>query len=403
MSVEYLKKSYVQKRQNLRFLKLIHETFSSVGYQPALALDVGGADGYVASKIKEFYPLCAVINLDINEEFIRHGKRLYPHVEHIHADFLEWHTDLRFDFVASSNVFHWFGENWDRAVEKVFSLLEEGGWFFLHQGGRWTYFPLYETAGRIFKHLFGKDIDYNRKLFYPTQRRLLGELSRKGLKVLFHEKRIETQDYTRGELYKSFAVAGLNVFLEEIEDKDRKEVFKEVFLQKCEEDDIPVFAVRHYCVVRKPLLSLEIREGSKEEIVSLLEEVDGEFYPPLTERNSSIEDYLRDVSPERIFVAYHPVYGVVGCACVRKKLLPFTSAPVFYLSTIAVKRAFRRLGVAEKLYERLLKEYPVLYTRTWSSNEAHQNLLRKFGFKKVYVVENDRGQGIHTEYYMKDG
>jgi len=138
-------------------------------------------------------------------------------------------------------------------------------------------------------------------------------------------------------------------------------------------------------------------------IVSLLEEVDGEFYPPLTERNSSIEDYLRDVSPERIFVAYHPVYGVVGCACVRKKLLPFTSAPVFYLSTIAVKRAFRRLGVAEKLYERLLKEYPVLYTRTWSSNEAHQNLLRKFGFKKVYVVENDRGQGIHTEYYMKDG
>ena len=45
------------------------------------------------------------------------------------------------------------------------------------------------------------------------------------------------------------------------------EVFKEVFLQKCEEDDIPVFAVRHYCVVRKPLLSLEIREGSKEEVV----------------------------------------------------------------------------------------------------------------------------------------
>ncbi len=402
MNAEYLEKRYVQKRQNLRFLRLIQEMLFSFDYQPALALDIGGADGYLAGRIKELYPSCAVINLDINREFISQGRSIYPEVHHVHADFLEWKTDLRFDLIISSNVFHWFGTSWHRAIEKVYELLEEGGWFFLHQGGKWTYLPLYETARRVFNHLSGKDIDYTKKLFYPTQKKLLEELSKAGFKVLFHEKRIETQDYTQEELYSSFTVAGLHAFLEEIEDERRKEVFKEVFLKVCEEDDVPVFAVRHYCVMRKPLRSLYIRTGSVDEIVPLLEEVDKEFYPPLTERNSSIGDYLRNVRPDKVFVAWHPVHGIVGCACMGIKSLPFTSAPVPYLSTIAVKKPFRRLDVARRLYGRILDEFPELYTRTWSFNFSHKKLLERFGFKKVYVVENDRGEGVHTEYWARE-
>lgn len=398
--MEYLKKSYVQKRQNLRLLRLIQNMLSSASYGPSFVLDIGGGEGFLAGKIKELYPTCAVVNLDLNEELVRTGRSLYPQVEHICVDFLDWETDWKFDLIVSSNVFHWFGGLWFYAVQKVYDLLEEGGWFFLHQGGRWTYFPLYETARKLFLDMFGKDVDPYRKLFYPTQKKLVSALKKAGFKELVLEKRIETQDYTKRELYESFSVAGLSVFLEEIEEEQQKEIFKVNFIQKCEEDDIPVFAVRHYCVVRKPLVSVSVKEGTKEEILPILEEASEDFFPPLTQRNPSVDDYLKEVSPLRIFVAYHPVYKNVGCACVGRKMLPFTSKPVFYLSTIAVKKSFRRVGVGEKLYREILKVFPELYTRTWSTNQIHKNLLEKLGFEKVYVVENDRGDRIHTEYYM---
>jgi len=70
--------------------------------------------------------------------------------------------------VVSSSVFHWLGKDWHKGVQKVWEMLEEGGWFFLHQGGRWTYYFLYDLAERIYTEMTGEVLKHTEVLFYPT-------------------------------------------------------------------------------------------------------------------------------------------------------------------------------------------------------------------------------------------
>ena len=55
------------------------------------------------------------------------------------------------------------------------------------------------------------------------------------------------------------------------------------------------------------------------------------------------------------------------------------------------------------MYETLFKKYENvdIFTRTWSTNEAHIKILMKFDFEIMSVLKNDRGEGIDTVYFKK--
>ena len=77
--------------------------------------------------------------------------------------------------------------------------------------------------------------------------------------------------------------------------------------------------------------------------------------------------------------------------------------PNIYISTLLVTPCGRGQGLTRKMYEFLFNEYKNanVFTRTWSTNEAHIKILLGFGFETIKVLENDRGNGIDTVYFKK--
>ena len=155
-------------------------------------------------------------------------------------------------------------------------------------------------------------------------------------------------------------------------------------------------------------------------ILQMLREADGEFFPPLSMRSSSTQtelsnleknsngvlNYFEELKKQRFLVA-----------CEDCELLAFVSyreeylnseinedfLPNIYISTLVVKPSARGKGLTYKMYEKLFEEYKGtnIFTRTWSENTAHITILKRFGFDTFKVLENDRGAGIDTVYFIK--
>lgn len=168
------------------------------------------------------------------------------------------------------------------------------------------------------------------------------------------------------------------------------------------------------------ILSPEEQPSVYEEVLEMLTEADGEFLPPLSARCSTTQQDLSGTLESRGSVL--PYFEQLKsqrflCAFEEGKLLGFVSyrkdhtcreirqehLPNIYISTLVVRPAARGRGITSALYSRLFPEYGEgsVFTRTWSTNFAHIRILEKFGFEVFRVLENDRGQGVHTVYFRK--
>jgi N-acetylglutamate synthase-like GNAT family acetyltransferase len=306
--------------------------------------------------------------------------------------------------VVSSNTFHWLGKDWHKSVQKVWEILEEGGWFFLHQGGRWTYYFLYDLAERIYTEITGEVLKHTKFLFYPTLREFKNHLSKHFVVVSAFSDIEFQQEYSLKDLVKSFSVAGARVFTDRLSPKQREE-FLELLSRRAEEEEIPVFGRRLYGVMRKPL-SVEVVPARLEEVESLIEKYEKEFVPPLSERSSaggelgggSLREYISSLLSAKVFAAKKDG-RVIGCLCYKMQMLPFLSKPVPLVSTVIVEKPFRSAGVGRALYQKALNDTKELYVRTWSTNTNHIKLLESLNFQEVYRIENHRGKGIDTVYW----
>ncbi len=149
-------------------------------------------------------------------------------------------------------------------------------------------------------------------------------------------------------------------------------------------------------------------EVYRERVKSLLVEYDKEFVPPLSVRaGGDVLRYCESLLKDRFILA---VKGddVVGFLSFRhgyaSELLERYS-PSNYVTMVIVERGYRRRGIATAMYSELLHNLPkklrlpYVTVRTWSTNYASVKLLEKLGFRRVAVVEDERGRGIHTLYY----
>jgi trans-aconitate methyltransferase/GNAT superfamily N-acetyltransferase len=399
----YMSNSVVQKKQAQKFLRLIKDTLSLYEYQPKRIVDLGTRDGVLASALKHAYPDSYVLGVDKDAEVLQEASGRWQGVEFLCRDILQFEFREAFDLVVSSNVFHWLGEDWYKGVQKVWEMLEEGGWFFLHQGGRWAYLFLYALAERIYMEITGQVLKHTEVLFYPTLKEFKEALSKHFVVVSAFSTIESQQDYSLKELLKSFSVAGAKVFTDRLSPKQREE-FLAMLFTRAEEEEIPVFGRRLYGVMRKPL-TVEVVPARLQEVEFLIEKYEGEFVPPLSERPSaggelgggSLREYIDSLSNARILAAKKDG-RVIGCLCYKMQMLPFVSKPVPLVSTVIVEKPFRSAGVGRALYQKAINENRELYVRTWSSNTKHIKLLESLGFQEVYRIENHRGKGIDTVY-----
>jgi trans-aconitate methyltransferase/GNAT superfamily N-acetyltransferase len=399
----YMTNSVVQKKQAQKFLRLIRETLGSYEYEPRRVADLGTGDGVLSYALKRTYPNSYVLGVDRDVEVLKEASRKWQEVEFLCRDILQLEFREDFDLVVSSSVFHWLGKDWHKGVQKVWEMLEEGGWFFLHQGGRWTYHFLYDLAERIYMEITGEVLKHDDVLFYPTLKEFKKHLSKYFVVVSAFSNTEFQQDYSLKELLKSFSVAGAGVFMNRMSPKQREE-FLELLYKRAEEEEIPVFGRRLYGVMRKPL-TVEVVPARLEEVEFLIEKYEGEFVPPLSERSSaggelgegSLREYISSLLSAKIFAAKKDG-RVIGCLCYKMQKMPFVPSPVPLVSTVIVEKPFRSVGVGRVLYQKALGENKELYVRTWNTNTNHLKLLESLGFQEVYRIENHRGKGIDTVY-----
>ena len=162
-----------------------------------------------------------------------------------------------------------------------------------------------------------------------------------------------------------------------------------------------------------------LSKRQKKDIWALVSDSDHEFVPPLSARKGTTQAQLTGEEAKGVPVEYFEAltrqsfilcikgFRVVGFMSYIKdhKLEAGGSLNVIcdYISTIIVKKEYRKRGFTTGMYEKLFRYRPgkTYATRTWSLNHAHLSLLNKLGFKLALRIENDRGAGIDTVYYVR--
>jgi len=157
-------------------------------------------------------------------------------------------------------------------------------------------------------------------------------------------------------------------------------------------------------------------------IMRLLILTDHEFCPPLSSRVSTTQEYFcqdgssynKDHSISLYFQALLEQSFII--AIVDSVLIGFLSyikdhivadvnvlSKNVYVSTICIDPGYRRRGITSCFYDSLEAdtENHLVYTRTWSQNHSHINLLIKRKYELIRELINDRASGINTVYYAK--
>jgi len=162
----------------------------------------------------------------------------------------------------------------------------------------------------------------------------------------------------------------------------------------------------------------------KDKIWKLLCLADEEFYPPLSVRDSEnvvFEDkqsfkptgkpliFYQEVMNQHIFAAIEEdeLVGFLSYESdyINEDLKANNFGKTWYVNALIVDENHRRKGIANKLYD-ALENYAInktddIFTRTWSFNDSHINLVKRRGYDLVIQLDHHRGTGIHTVYYRK--
>jgi aspartate/glutamate racemase len=178
--------------------------------------------------------------------------------------------------------------------------------------------------------------------------------------------------------------------------------------------------------IKIELLNEEEKKKVKNELWNILCEINYEFVPPLSSRNSTVATFStktitnvididepkayfntlfkqeiivsRKKTDNRVtgFMSFIPDYNL----CIMNK-----NVLCHYISTVGVTKGERGNGIADQFYkeiEKIAKEQKVktIATRTWNSNKTHLKILSSLGYRP-YIIKNDRGVGIDTVYLVK--
>lgn len=318
MPKSYIFKASVQKKQNMQFFKAIKPYLEDFPFKTLL--DIGGADGEFCNYFHRVFGGIEVHNLDKDEELIEYGRQRYPHIKHIHADFLEWDTEERFDVIVSTNTFHWFGSRWSYALLKTYDLLEEGGYFFLHQVCEGSYCSLISLARMLLEVQGVEDFEYD--MAFLSRANIVKMVEELGFRVVFHARLEEyAKEYSLEESYRSWLVGAGMPFVMASPDR---EWFEKAFMEQALKRELPVGSVRAYVFARKPLKTLQVKK----------------------EGNST-------------YLVEHERWGIAGRFGVSKRYVPVAGGLNYYLEDFKV--FLKDAGVEEFMLREILERFGAVY------------------------------------------
>ncbi len=162
------------------------------------------------------------------------------------------------------------------------------------------------------------------------------------------------------------------------------------------------------------------KEQYKNDILEIMQICDADFVPPLSSRSSTtqsnlkpgeynkdgIMNYYTEMEKQDILAAIDDDGTLLGFVSYKQNYMSdiVTKTPNIYLSTLMLHPASRGRRLTKRMYEYLFYElYPdrKIFTRTWSTNNAHIKILSDFGITEFHRIKDDRGEGIDTVYFTK--
>ncbi len=165
----------------------------------------------------------------------------------------------------------------------------------------------------------------------------------------------------------------------------------------------------------------ELPDLQKKQLFQLLKSREQDFVPPISERGSktpeeNIEDYFQHLLEMKL-VLIETEPGDSGAATEEngtgrlaaylayepEHYFPSTDENILYMSSAIVDPVYRGQHFLEEMYKSCFEEAgerPV-GTRTWSTNGVQLHLLPKLGFRVAERIENDRGNGIDSLYFIR--
>jgi len=163
----------------------------------------------------------------------------------------------------------------------------------------------------------------------------------------------------------------------------------------------------------------------KSELWNILKEVDYEFIPPLSYRDSTTfsfdsktsnhvvpESYFKKMLTQEIIISKkkccNSIVGFMSYISNYKIDEKNIKLNCYYISTIGVTKGARGNGITVSFYK-MLEDIVVkgnfkktIATRTWSTNQTHIKILQSLGYKQIIELKDDRAAGINTVYYAKE-
>lgn len=164
---------------------------------------------------------------------------------------------------------------------------------------------------------------------------------------------------------------------------------------------------------------------AKNEIWKIMCEIDYEFIPPLSYRDSTtfkftsktIEEnkpitYFNELMKQEIIVSKKKENGYITgfFSYIPNYHINHKQANLIchYVTTIGITKGERGNGITKRFYKlleekiRKTKSVTTIATRTWTTNKSHIRILLDLGYKQIILEKHDRGQGVHTIYFAKE-
>jgi 2-polyprenyl-3-methyl-5-hydroxy-6-metoxy-1,4-benzoquinol methylase len=137
---QYFYEKYMQNLPSAKIYKdevkympwgmLIREILDIISKIPkgSEVLDLMCGPGYLLNELKQKKPDLKLTGVDLEEEYIRYGKKHYPGITFIEHDALDWKTTKKYDVVlVTAGVHHVSYTEQPLFIKKVASLLKKNG------------------------------------------------------------------------------------------------------------------------------------------------------------------------------------------------------------------------------------------------------------------------------------
>lgn len=165
-----------------------------------------------------------------------------------------------------------------------------------------------------------------------------------------------------------------------------------------------------------------LSEEEKKGIWELLCKCNFDFFPPLSSRFSTSDEFLTSEKQSNEPIAYYKSILNQQFILVKEhqKIIGFLSfitsysneflknyPSTNYVSTICIEPNLRGKGIGTLLYDFMEQQLPknvhsnYISIRTWNQNFAQLKILDKRAYRLVHEIKNHRGEGISSLYFVK--